>query len=129
VVGFGGKKRKMIDSEKLIKRLRGRNYNQSFLRKLKKEGKVTRELENLISILPLEDLIALKLEIAAKSVKGKFFGFPLMAASKQLIKEAFIKFALSSTSSHKNAAFALGISLGELKRYIKKYEINKSLDS
>jgi len=119
----------MINSEKLIKRLRGRNYDQSFLRKLKKEGKVTKELENLISNLPLEDLISLKLEIAAKNVNGKFFGFPLMKVSKQLIKEAFIKFALSSTTSHKNAAFMLGISLAELKRYIRKYEINKSLDS
>ena len=118
----------MINSEKLIKRLRGRNYNQSLLRKYKKEGKITRELETLIGSLTLEDLIALKLEIAAKAVNGKFFGFPIMKVSKQLIKEAMIKFALSSTSSHKKAAFALGISLAELKRYIRKYEINSTLD-
>jgi len=119
----------MINSEKLVKRLRGRNYNQSFLRKMKKEGKVTKELENLIDVLPLEDLIALKLEIASKKLNGKFFGFPLLQISKQLVKEALIKFALSATSSHKSAAFVLGISLSELKRYIRKYEINKSMDS
>ena len=119
----------MIDSTKLIKRLRGRNYNQSLLRKLKKENKISRELETLISNLTLEDLISLKLEIAAKAVRGKLYGFPLMDTSKQIIKEALLKFALSASSSHKNAASILGISLAELKRYIKKYEINKSLDS
>lgn len=119
----------MVNSKKLVERLRGRNYNQSLLRKLKKEKIITKELETLISNLTLEDLISLKLEIAAKNVRGKLFGFPIMDATKQIVKEALIKFALSASSSHKNAAFILGISLAELKRYIRKYEINASLDS
>lgn len=118
----------MIGSKKLEKRLRGRNYNQSLLRKLRKERKINKEVESLLNDLTLEDLIALKLELAAVHVKGKFFGFPIYATTLQLVKEAMVKFALSSTTSHKKAAFAIGISLSEIKRYIKKYEINKQLD-
>ena len=118
----------MIGPKKLAERLRGRNYNQSLLRKLRKEKKINKEVELLLINLTIEDLIALKLELAAQHVKGKFFGFPIYAATKQMVKEALIKFALSSTTSHKKAAFMLGLSLSELKRYIKKYDINDSLD-
>lgn len=118
----------MIGSKKLQERLRGRNYNQSLLRKFRKEKKINKEVEKLISYLTLEDLIALKLELAAESVRGKFYGFPIFDATRQIVKEAMIKFALSATPSHKKAAFVLGLSLSELKRYIKKYDINKQMD-
>ena len=58
----------MINSEKLIKRLRGRNYNQSLLRKLRKEEKINKKLENLLSELTLEEIISIKLELASESV-------------------------------------------------------------
>lgn len=118
----------MIGSKKLEKRLRGRNYNQSLLRKLRRDKMINKELESLIGCLTLEELIAIKLEIAAESVRGKFFGFPIYKMTMQIVKESLVKFALSSTTSHKKAAFMLGISLSELKRYIKKYDINKFLD-
>jgi len=118
----------MIGSEKIKKRLRGRNYNQSLLKKLRREKKINKDLEVLIASLTIEDLIAIKLELAAEIVRGKLFGFPIYATTLQVVKEGLIKFALSSTTSHKKAAFSLGISLSELKRYIKKYEINKFLD-
>ena len=118
----------MIGSEKLEKRLRGRNYNQSLLRKLRKEEKINKKLENLINQLTLEELISIKLELASESVRGKFFGFPIFKAVRQITKEAMVTFALSATTSHSKAASLLGLSLSELKRYIKKYDINVSLD-
>ena len=118
----------MVSTRKIEKRLRGRNYNQSLLRKLRKEGKVNKKLENLINQITLEDLISIKLELAAETVNGKLFGFPIFKAVKQITKEAMVNFALSSTSSHRKAASLLGLSLSELKRYIKKYEINTFLD-
>ena len=61
----------MIPGKLIPKRLRGRNYSQSLLKKLEKEKKVNKELKFLISQLTLEDLISLKLEIAAEAVNGK----------------------------------------------------------
>ncbi len=118
----------MIGSKKLEKRLRGRNYDQSLLRKLRKEEKINKKLENLLSELTLEEIISIKLELASESVRGKFFGFPIFKAVRQITKEAMVTFALSSTSSHGKAAALLGLSLSELKRYIKKYDINTTLD-
>ena len=48
--------------------------NVSIIRKLRKEGKLPQEMEIFVSNLPLEDLIALKLEMAGKPVNGKLFG-------------------------------------------------------
>ncbi len=118
----------MIGSKKLEKRLRGRNYNQSLLRKLRREKKINKNLENLIKSLTIEDLICIKLELAAEVVNGKFYGFPIFKSLRQITKEAMVKFSLSTTTSHKKAALLLGLSLSELKRYIKKYDINVSLD-
>ena len=111
------------------KRLRGRNYDQSLLRKLKREQKITPQLEDLINGISLEDLVALKLEIAANFVGGKLFGFPIWNAANFMIKDALVKFALSSTTSHKEAANTLGITKHELRRHIKKYNVNDYLDN
>ena len=113
---------------KIPKRLRGRNYYQSISKKLKKENKINKEFELMLSSLTLEEVITLKLESAAELVKGKLFGFPIWVKSNFIIKDALVKFALSATTSHKEAANVLGITKGELKRHVKKYNVNEYLD-
>ena len=107
------------------KRLRGRNYYQSLSKKLNKEKKINSEFEVMLSCLKLEEIIGLKLELSAKNVKGKLYGFPIWNTSNYIIKDAMIKFALSSTPSHKEASNMLGITISELKKFIKKYKINE----
>ena len=108
----------------LPKRLRGKNYYQSVSKKLLKERKITREFETRLASLTLEEIISLKLELAAKNVGGKLYGFPVWKASTLIIKDSLIKFALSATNSHREAAGLLGITIAELKRFIKKYKVN-----
>ena len=86
------------------------------------------ELEILIRSITIEDLIALKLELAAEHVKGKLYGFPIWNSTKFIIKDSLIKFALSATNTHKEAAGILGLNLSDLKRFIKLNKLNDYLD-
>mgnify|MGYP001177203457 CR=1 FL=1 len=114
--------------KKLPKRLRGRNYYQSISKNLRNERKINPEFEARLASLNLEEIIALKLELTAKTVGGKLYGFPIWNTSTFIIKDALIKFALSATNSHREAANMLGISQVELKRFIKKYKVNEYFD-
>jgi DNA-binding NtrC family response regulator len=118
-----------MNERKIPKRLRGKNYYQSVSRKLLKENKITPEFEVMFSSLKLEEIISLKLELAAKTVNGKLYGYPIWNSTNLIVKDSLIKFALSATSSHKEAANILGISISELKRFIKKYHINEYFDN
>ena len=118
-----------MNETKTPKRLRGKNYYQSISKKLSKEQKITPEFEVMFSSLKLEEIIALKLELAAKAINGKLYGFPVWNSTNLIVKDSLIKFALSATVSHKEAASLLGISVSELKRFIKKYKINEYFDN
>ena len=111
--------------KKLPKRLRGKNYYQSVSKKLRENRKINPEFEVRLASLTLEELIALKLELAAKNVRGKLYGFPIWNTSTYIIKDSLIKFALSATNSHREAANLLGINVSELKKFIKKYKVNE----
>tara|TARA_B100000287_G_scaffold435241_1_gene502586 strand:- start:63 stop:449 length:387 start_codon:yes stop_codon:yes gene_type:complete len=114
--------------QKIQKRLRGKNYDQSITRTLRKENKINDDFENKLSLLTIEELIALKLESSANLVKGKLYGFPIWSNINNIAKEAIIMFALSSTTSHKEAAAVLGLSKSQLKNYVRKYNLNEYLD-
>ena len=49
----------------------------SILNKLKKEKKINKEFESIISNLSLEDIIALKLELSTKPVGNRLYGLPI----------------------------------------------------
>ena len=111
--------------KKLPKRLRGKNYYESISKKLSNEKKINAEFEVRLASLKLEEIIALKLELSAKNVRGKLYGYPIWNTSTYIIKDSLIKFALSATNSHREAANMLGITISELKRFIKKYKVNE----
>lgn len=97
----------------------------SLLRKLKKDGVIDSKFENQLSKISLEDLISLKLEVAAKAVRGKLYGFPIYFALPEISKEAAIKWAVSISDTKTNAARILGISLARFNSLYKKLEIDK----
>lgn len=115
----------------------GKNKNYSIARKLRKEGKSTEELEVYLSNLSLEEVVALKLEVATREIlKGKFYGFPIWRSLKYIISDATLKYALSATRSKREAARFLGIQERTLIKLVKKYktelyftEVKKDIDN
>ena len=76
-----------------------------------------------INKLSLEDLIAVKLELSANNINNRLYGFDLWRQSNNIIKEALLKFAISTTNSKKDAARFLGLTYTEFNRVLRLFEV------
>lgn len=105
------------------KRIYGKNKNYSVINKLLKEEKINEQFLLKLNSLSLEEVIALKLEFAAKSSGGSVFGIPIWNSLRDICRDASLKFALSVTRTKNEAASFLGVSVSTFKKYLEKYEI------
>ena len=108
-------------SWKKKKKIQGKNRYYSLSNKLKKENKSHDEFEVMLNNLTLEEVIGLKLELAAKSIGGYLYGIPIFSAIPYIVRDAILKYSLSAARSKREAARFLGISLDHFKKLIKKY--------
>ncbi len=110
--------------KKKLREYKGKNYNYSLRNKLKKQKKITDDFEVMLSTLTLEEIIGLRLELASLYINNKLYNFPIYKSIRYITKEAVLNFALSSTRSMKDAASLLGIREDDLKKEVKKFEID-----
>tara|TARA_R100000988_G_C3944654_1_gene137994 strand:- start:400 stop:777 length:378 start_codon:yes stop_codon:yes gene_type:complete len=110
--------------KKKLREYKGRNYKYSLRKKLKREKKITDDFEVMLYSLTLEEVIGLKLELAASHINNKLYNFPVYRSIRYIVKEACLHFALSSTRTFGDAASFLGIKPGELRKEISKYKID-----
>ncbi len=104
------------------KRNLGANKYFSLVKKLRKSNKLTSEFEAMFNSLTLEEVIGLKLELAAHAAGGKLYGVPLWKSMPDISKEAVYNYALSICSTKREAASFLGIDLQTLNKLEKKYD-------
>ena len=104
------------------KRIAGKNRYYSVARKLRREGKSTIEFEVMLNSLGLEDLIALKLELASKVAGSKLYGFKLWNSIPDIVRDAMLKSAMSATRTKNEAQKFLGLDALNYKRMLKKYQ-------
>ena len=104
------------------KRRTGKNRYYSMVRKLRREGKSTVEFEVMLNNLSVEDLIALKLELASKVAGSKLYGFKLWHSIPDLVRDAMLKYAMSATRTKNEAQRFLGIDSLNYKKMLKKYQ-------
>ena len=93
----------------------------SIIRKLRYEGKLPEEAEIFVSNLSLEDLIALKIELASKPAGGKLYGIPIWKSIPFIVRDALLKTAISVCKTKVDAANLLGINVDKLENLLKKY--------
>ena len=105
------------------KRVYGKNKNYSVINKLLKEEKINERFILVLNQLSLEEVIAVKLEVAAKASGGNIFGMPIWHSLRDICRDASLKFALSATRTKAEAATFLGISIYTFKDYLKRYDI------
>ena len=110
--------------KKKLREYKCRNYNYSLRNKLRREKKTTDDFEAMVHNLKIEELIALKLELAASHINNKLYNFPVYKSLRYIIKEACLHFALSSTRTLGDAASFLGIRESQLNDQIKKFNID-----
>ena len=91
--------------------------------KLKSEGKITNDFEVMLSSLTLEDIIALRLELAAKAVNGKLYGLKIWESIPSIAKESVLKYAYSAAKTKNEGASFLGLSHNDFRRLLKQFNI------
>tara|TARA_R110002020_G_scaffold321718_1_gene537602 strand:- start:313 stop:651 length:339 start_codon:yes stop_codon:yes gene_type:complete len=95
----------------------------SISKKLKREKKVTEDFEVMFNNLSLEEVIALKLELSTKIIKGKLYGLNIYKTLPLIAKDAAVKYAISACKTKKTAAAFLGISYRRLKQLQREYNV------
>jgi len=101
----------------------GKGKYYSVIKKLQRENKINEEFMVMLNSITLEDLISIRLELAAKAMKGKFFNFPILSVFKHVCVDAALKFAYSAARSPGEAAAFLGISIRKFVFLCKSYRI------
>jgi methionyl-tRNA formyltransferase len=96
---------------------------KSIVNKLLNNNKINESLLTFIDSISLEDLIALKLELSARHINNRMYGFNIWHGTNYIVKEAILRFSVGATKSKKDAARFLGISYIELIQLLKKYEL------
>ena len=104
------------------KRIQGKNKYYSISNKLRKENKCHDEFEVMLNNLTLEEIIGLKLELAAKSAGGYLYGIPIFSAIPYLVKDAILKYAYSATRTQWEAMRLLGLTENTFQNLKKKYQ-------
>ena len=101
----------------------------SLIRKLKEEKRLSHDLEVLLNSLTLEEIIAMKLELSARSAGNKFFGFPIWFSLQDMIKESMLLFAVSSAKTKAEASRFLGLTPKHFRQLYKKFKIEKYINN
>ena len=108
--------------------MKATNINKSIINKLKDQNKINDSLLIGISSLSLEELIAIKLELAANYINNRLYGLDIWRKTSYIVKDAILKFAISTTKSKKDAARFLGLTSQEFYRVCKQYDVNDYFD-
>jgi hypothetical protein len=105
------------------KKKEGQYYSIS--NKLKNQGKSNDEFEVMVSNLTLEDLIGLKLELAARAINNNLYGLKIWQDLPNIAKDAVLKYVYSAARTNGEAASFLGLSRTEFLQLIKKFKIKE----
>ena len=109
-------------SWKRIRERKGKTYLYSIASKLRREGKSNEDFEIMLASLPLEDIIALKLELASKPVNNRLYGLELWKSLPYIARDAAIKFVISASRSRREARRFLGMTSSMFERSVTRYE-------
>ena len=95
----------------------------SIVNKLKTQNKIDERFEIMLSSLTLEEIIGLRLELAAKTVNHKLYGINIWSSVQDIVRDGILKYAYSAARTKGEMASFLGIDKKSLNRLLKKYKI------
>tara|TARA_Y100001937_G_scaffold93347_1_gene126414 strand:- start:219 stop:542 length:324 start_codon:yes stop_codon:yes gene_type:complete len=100
----------------------------SIINKLKNENKVDDQFLVSLNSLKLEDLIAIKLELASVDISNRLYGFDIWRRTPYIVKDALLKYSLSVAKSKKDAARFLGLTYAEYMKHLKDFNTREYFD-
>ena len=108
--------------------MKRKQTNKSFINKLKSDSNITDEFLVSLNSFSLEDLIAIKLELCANDINNRLYGLDIWRKTSYIVKDAVLKFAISTTKSKKDAARFLGLTSQDFYKACKKFKISEVFD-
>jgi len=103
--------------------IKSTSVNLSTIQKFKDQNKINDETLVILNTFTIEDLLAIKLELSANNISNRLYGLDIWKKSDYIIKDAILKFAVSTTKSKKDAARFLGVSYSEFNSLYKRYQL------
>jgi len=100
---------------------RGRNTYYSLSKKLRQEEKINNDFEVMLSNLTLEEVIGLKMELSSKPVNNRLYGLPIWNNLTDVVRDAILKYAYSSTRTQMEAMRFLGLTADQFQKLKKRY--------
>jgi hypothetical protein len=108
-----------------IKQYKDNTCKDYSISKILREQKKSNDFfETMLCNISLEDIIALRLELAYKTIGVRLYGFPIWRNTTYIVKEALLKYAVSISTSKGEAARYLGLHINDFLLYLKKYQID-----
>ena len=95
----------------------------SIVNKLKTQNKIDERFEIMLSSLTLEEIIGLRLELAAETVNYKLYGLNIWSSVQDIVRDGILKYVYSAARTKGEMASFLGIDKKLLNRLLKKYKI------
>jgi multidrug transporter EmrE-like cation transporter len=105
------------------KKVRGKTYYTNLSEKLVKQGKINYEFLDMLSTVDLEEVIALKLELASSRYNNRMYGLPLFSSLFYIVADAVAKFAISTSRTTWQAAAIMGLSLKQWLVFCRMFKI------
>lgn len=108
-------------------KLRGKSNTSTNAFKLSMEKsllrrKLSQEFVDFLSVLTLEEIIALKLEISCEHFEGHLYNLPIYKTLFFIVLDSVIKFLFSVTETSAQAAAILGISRMEWMEIVNRFK-------
>jgi len=91
--------------------------------KLRSEKRSNDEFEIMLGNITFEEMIGLRLELAARAVDHKLYGFKLWQSIPNIAKEAVLLYTMGAAKTKGEAAAFLGLKKTELRKILKKFDI------
>jgi len=82
----------------------------------------------MLCTLTLEEIIGLRLELAAKTVNHKLYGLNIWQSVPNIVREGMLKYVYSAARTKGEMASFLGIDKNTLKKLLKRYKITSYFD-
>jgi hypothetical protein len=99
-----------------LAKVKKRNFDpeRSFVKKLQESGKVNESTLQFIHNLTIEELLSVKIELAAKAVGRCYYGFSIWQSIFSIVESAIYKSATRLCTSRKEIREFLGVSERQL---------------
>lgn len=94
---------------------------KTFISELREQGRITEQFLDGVSDLTIEELIAVKLELSSKMVKGKLYGLPLWGSMPYAVRDGLLMFVTRNCITKTDMASTIGLPYEQFTQIYRKY--------